>query len=79
MAGILVHMTEKYIFRYMRNCFWLLRNNYPKKHATSNRNINAYDRGLYLLVEIQRFKLWHFELQIRFNNTFSIVFNLRHQ
>ena len=30
MAGILVHMTEKYIFRYMRNCFWLLRNNYPK-------------------------------------------------
>ena len=54
MAGILVHMTEKYIFRYMRNCFWLLRNNYPKKHATSNRNINAYDRGLYLLVEIVR-------------------------
>ena len=45
-------MTEKYIFRYMRNRFWLLRNNYPKKHATSNRNINAYDRGLYLQVEI---------------------------
>ena len=36
----------------MRNRFWLLRNNYPKKHATSNRNINAYDRGLYLQVEI---------------------------
>ena len=74
MAGILVHMTEKYIFRYMGNCFWLLRNNYPKKHATSNRNINAYDRGLYLQVEIVFGKL-----QIRFNHTFSIVFNLRHQ
>ena len=36
----------------MRNLCWLLRNNYPKKHATSNRNITAYDRGLYLQVEI---------------------------
>ena len=65
----------------MRNLCWLLRNNYPKKHATSNLNITAYDRGLYLQVEIvfgrgviKRFILWHFELQIRFNHTFSIVF-----
>ena len=36
----------------MINLCWLLRNNYPKKHATSNRNITAYDRGLYLQVEI---------------------------
>ena len=36
----------------MRNLCWLLRNNYPKKHATSNLNITAYDRGLYLQVEI---------------------------
>ena len=52
----------------MRNRFWLIRNNCPKKHATYNRNITAYDRGLYLQVKRKN------ELQIRFNHTFIIVF-----
>ena len=36
----------------MINRFWLIRNNCPKKHATYNRNINSYDRGVYLQVEM---------------------------
>ena len=61
----------------MINLCWLLRNNYPKKHATSNLNITAYDRGLYLQVEIvfgKTLSIWEY-LEINRQNQCVSCFN----